>query len=130
MTILIRDELTKIALLCEEVLTEQAEFEATLARDFKATDMILKQLEGSKGNHPVTAEDARVLALNVRQAIDGNQVNAQGIHLLMLLLLQVSLLAQQDPDMEAEIPPGAENALRRWFEHWDAARLAWKQYTS
>jgi len=125
----IKDELAKVSILCEEMLTEQAEFEETLARDFKATDVILKQLEGSKGNHPVTAEDARVLALNVRQAIDGNQVNAQGIHLLMLLLLQVSLLAQQDLEMEVEIPPRVESALKSWLEHWEAARKAWSQYT-
>lgn len=125
----VREELAKIASLCEEMLAEQSDFEETLARDFKATELILKQFEGSKGNHQVTAEEARTLALHVRQAIDGNQVNAQGNHLLTLLVLQVSLLAQLDAEMKVEVPPDTEKALGMWFEHWEAAEKAWSQYT-
>jgi len=125
----VREELARIAKLCEEMITEQSSFEESLTADFKDVELMLKRIEGSKGNHPVTAEDARTLALLVRQAIEGDQVNAQGNHLLMLLFLQLSLLAQQDVEMKVEASAEMEKALGAWFEHWDAAKSAWNQYT-
>jgi hypothetical protein len=129
MTATVKEELAKVSSLCEETLAEQSSFEESLARDFKAIERLLKQFEGSKGNHPITAEEARALALHVRQAIDGNQVNAQGTHILLLLLLQVSLLAQQNVDMKVEIPTEIQKTLGMWMEHWEAAKTAWNKYT-
>lgn len=129
MTTTVREEFAKVVSLCEEMLAEQSSFEESLAIDVEATEHTLRRFEGSKGNHPVTAEEARTLALHVRQAINGNQVNAAGTHILMLLVLQVSLLAQRDIEMKVETPKDIENALGKWFEHWEAARKAWNQYT-
>jgi len=129
MTVTVRDEFAKVVSLCEETLTEQLGFEESLADDFKEIERILKQFEGNKGNHPVTAEEARALALQVRQAINGNQVNARGTHILMLLLLQVCLLAQQDFETKVETPADIKKALETWIERWEGAKKAWEQYT-
>jgi hypothetical protein len=125
----VREELAKVASICEETLSEQSSFEESLASDFQAVERTLKRLEGSKGNHPVTTEEARDLLLHVRQAISGNQVNAQGTHILILLVLQVSLLAQQDVEMKVEAHSEIERTLAAWFQHWEAAKKAWNKYT-
>ena len=129
MTTTVREEFAKVVSICEETLVEQSGFEESLASDFEAIERMLKQLEGSKGNHPVTTEEARSLALQVRQAINGNQVNARGTHILILLLLQISLLAQQDVEMKVGTPADFEKTIEIWNERWEAAKKAWKQYT-
>jgi len=129
MTSTVREELARVVSLCEETLAEQSSFEESLARDFKGIERLLKQFEGNKGNHPINVEEARELGLHVRQAIDGNQVNAQGTHILLLLLLHVALLAQQNIDMKVETPAGFQKTMGMWIEHWEAARTAWSRYT-
>jgi hypothetical protein len=129
MTTTIKDELAKVASSCEEALTDQSRFEEFLVSDFEAIDQIIKRFETSQGNQLVTAEEARALALHVRQAMNGNQVNAQGTRILMLLVLQLSLLVQQEIGMKVEIPENIESALKKWFDQWEAARKAWDDYT-
>jgi hypothetical protein len=124
----VREELARISASCEEALEEQADFEESLESDFDAIEQTIKRFETSQGNQPVTAEEARGLALQVRQAVYGNQVNAEATRILMFLVLQVSLLAQQDPAMKAETPPNMKKAAGTWFMRWEAAKKAWNEY--
>ncbi len=129
MTTTVKEEFAEVVSSCEEVLAEQSRLEELIANDFEAINQMVRRFERSRGNQPVTAEEARALALHVRQAMNWNQVNAQGTRILMLLVLQVSLLAQQDGEMKVETPANMEKALRTWFEQWEAAKKAWNQYT-
>jgi len=125
----VREELATIASSCEEALEEQARFEKSLESEFEAIEQTIKRFEASQGNQPVTAEEARGLALQVRQAVYGNQVNAQATRILMFLVLQVSLLAQQDPGMKAETPLNMKKGVGPWTKQWVAAKKAWNEYT-
>ncbi|MDA4123910.1 MAG: hypothetical protein OK438_00475 [Thaumarchaeota archaeon] len=129
MTTTIKEELAKVASYCEEVLADQSRFEKFLASDFEAIDQIIKRLDSSQGNQPITVEEARALALQVRLAMNGNQVNAQGTRILMLLVLQISLLAQQEIGMKVEVLEDIESALKKWYDQWEAAKKAWDDYT-
>ena len=123
----VKEELANVASSCEDALTEQSRLEEFLARDFKAIDHLIKGLDLQRGNAPLTVEDARELALQLRQAISWNEVNAQGTHLLFLLVLQMSLLAQQSAEMRIDISENME-AFGKWFEVWQRARSAWDKY--
>jgi hypothetical protein len=123
----IREELASVASSCEEALEEQSRLEEFLAKDFRAIDHLIKGLDNKRGNATFTVEDARDLALQLRQAISWNEVNAQGIHLLFLLMLQVSLLVQQDSDMKIDVSANIE-AFQKWFNLWERAKGSWDKY--
>jgi hypothetical protein len=124
----VREELARIAESCEEALEEQSRFEESLESDFDAIEQTIKRFEASQGNQPVTAEEARELALQVRQAVYGTQVNAEATRIILFLVLQVSLLAQQDPGVKAETPPNMKKAVGTWFKQWEAAKKTWDEY--
>lgn len=124
----VKEELATIASAFEEALEEQSRFEESLESDFEAIEQAIKRFEASQGNQPVTAEEARGLALQVRQAVYGNQVNARATRILMFLVLQLSLLAQQDPGMKVETPPNMKKAAGTWFKQWEATKKAWTEY--
>jgi len=123
----VKEELAKVASACEEALADQSRLEGFLSRDFKAIDRLIKGLDTQRGNAALTVEGARDLALQLRQAVSWNEVNAQGTHLLFLLMLQMSLLVQQDSDTRIDIPSNIE-AFEKWFELWERARGAWDKY--
>ena len=70
------------------------------------------------------------MLLQIRKAIEGNQVSAEGIHILTLLLLKVALLAQLDTGMNIETLEETKKELESWFEQWKAAKDAWDQFTA
>jgi len=119
--------LANVASACEEALAEQSRLEEFLSRDFKAIDHLIKNLDTKRGNATFTVEDARDLALQLRQAISWNEVNAQGTHLLFLLLLQTSLLVQQHPEMKIDVSVNV-NAFEKWFSLWERAKSSWDKY--
>jgi hypothetical protein len=51
------------------------------------------------------------------------------VHIVLLLLLKVSLLAQQETSMNTEALAEAKKELESWFEQWTATKEAWDQYT-
>jgi len=127
LTTTIKEELAKVVSSCQEALADQSRLEGHLADDFKAIDRFIKNLDVKRGNAALTVEDARDLALQLRQAVSWNQVNAQGTHLLFLMMLQISLLAQQNHDMKIDMSAHME-ALSEWFGQWQKASSAWDKY--
>jgi len=130
MTTTAKEELAEIVASCLEALSELSKFEKSLAKDYEGIERTLRQLEGRRGNEPVTAEVGQDIVAHVRRAVDGNQVNAQGIHILMLLLMKVALLAQLDTGMNIGALEDTKKELESWFEQWEAAKEAWDQYTA
>jgi hypothetical protein len=130
MTTTAKGELAEIVASCLDALSELANFERSLAADYEGIEKTLRQLEGRRGNEPVVAEVGQDIVAHIRKAVDGNRVNAQGIHILMLLLLKVALLAQLDTGTNIEGLKDARVEIESWFEQWKAAKEAWNQYTA
>lgn len=130
MTTTAKEELAEIVASCLEALSELSKFEKSLAKDYEGIERTLRQLEGRRGNEPISAEVGQEIVAHIRKTVDGNQVNAQGIHIIMLLLMKVALLAQLDTGMDIEALEDAKKELESWFEQWKAAKEAWDQYTA
>jgi hypothetical protein len=112
----------------EDALADQPRLEEFLAGDFKPIDQFIRSLDGKRGNRPITVEEARELTLQLRQAMRWNEVIAQETRMLLLLLFQLSLLVQRDPDVKIE---DSENTgeFGKWVEQWKTATSAWNKYT-
>jgi len=130
MTATVREELAEIVASCLDALSELSKFENSLATDREDIGRTLRELEGRRGNEPVTAEVGQAIVLHIRKAVEGNQVSAEGIRALTLLLLRVALLAQLDTGMNIESPEETRKELESWFEQWKAAKDAWNQFTA
>ena len=129
MTTTVKEELAEIVASCLDALSELSKFEKSFATDREDIGRTLRELEGRRGNEPVTAEMGQAMVSHIRKAIEGNQVSAEGIHILMLLLLKVALLAQLDTGMSIESLEETRKGLESWFEQWKAAKDAWNQFT-
>jgi hypothetical protein len=129
MTTTVKEELAKVVAMCLEALAEQSRFEVSLETDFEGNERTIRELEGRRGNEPVTVEMGGNIALHLRRAINGNKVNAQGTHIVLLLLLKISLLAQQDAGIDVETLANAQKELESWFQQWETAKEAWAKYT-
>jgi hypothetical protein len=129
MTTTAKEELAKVVASCIEALTEQSRFEKSIAKDIDGVEKTIRHLEGRRGNEPITAEVGQEILLHIRQAMNANQVNSQGTHILLLLLLKISLLAQQESGMDIETLAEAQVELESWLEQWTAANEAWDKYT-
>jgi hypothetical protein len=125
-----KEELAEVTESCLEALSELSKFEKSLAKDSEGVERTIRQLEGRRGNEAVTAEVGQAIATHVRQAIAGIQLNAEGIHVLMLLLIRIALLAELDSGAEIENPGDTQKEFQAWFERWTAAKDAWDKYTS
>lgn len=130
MTTTVKEELAEIVASCLDALSELSKFEDSFATDREGIGRTLRELEGRRGNEPVTAEVGQAMVSHIRKAIEGNQLSAEGIHLLTLLLLKVALLAQLDTGMNIETVEETKKELESWFEQWKAAKDAWNQFTA
>jgi len=130
MTTTVKEELAEIVASCLEALSELSKFENSLATDREDIGRTLRELEGRRGNEPVTAEVGQAIVLHIRKAMEGNQVSAEGIRALTLLLLRVALLAQLNTGMNIETLEETKKELESWFEQWKAAKDAWDQFTA
>jgi len=130
MTTTVKEELAEIVASCLEALSELSKFENSLATDREDIGRTLRELEGRRGNEPVTAEVGQAIVLHIRKAMEGNQVSAEGIRALTLLLLRVALLAQLNTGMNIETLEETKKELELWFEQWKAAKDAWDQFTA
>ncbi len=125
----VREKLAEIADSCRDALKDLSELEEAPARDLQAIDSILRRLEGSQGNQPLTGEDAHAMALVVKRAVEGNRLSVQLSRVLMLLVFEVSVLAQQQADTPLDAPASAEGPLTEWSKQWKAAKESWDEYT-
>ena len=130
MTTTVKEELAEIVASCLKALSELSKFENSLATDREDIGRTLRELEGRRGNEPVTAEVGQAIVLHIRKAMEGNQVSAEGIRALTLLLLRVALLAQLNTGMNIETLEETKKELELWFEQWKAAKDAWDQFTA
>jgi hypothetical protein len=128
LTTTIREELARLASSIEDALADQSRVEEVLAGEFKAIDSFIKSLDNKRGNKALTVEEARDLTVQLRQAMRWHEVNAHQTHLLLLLVLQLSLLIQQDPELKLDAAKNMEE-LGRWVEQWETAASAWNKYT-
>ena len=129
MTTTAKDELAEVVASCLEALSEQSRFEKSLVKDLEGLERTVRQLEGRRGNEPVTAEVGQDIAQHIRHVMSGNQVNAQGTHIILLLLLKLALLAQQDLGANVEGLAETQEELESWFDQWKDAKDAWDKYT-
>ena len=129
MTITAKDELADIVELCLEAISEQSKLEKSITTDYESLQRTIRELEGRRGSEPVTVEMGQALALHIRKVISESHLSAQGTHILLLLVLKISLLAQLDKGMDIETMPDAKKELESWFEQWEAAKEALDKYT-
>jgi hypothetical protein len=129
MTTTVKKELAEVVASLLGALSEQSKFEQSLASDLKNVERTMRQLNNRRGNEAVTVEVGTEIAEHVRRAIEAIHLSAQGVHILMLLLLKVTLLAQQETAASTETIAEAKKDLESWFEQWTAAREAWDKYT-
>jgi hypothetical protein len=129
MTTTVKKELAEVVASLLGTLSEQSKFEQSLASDLKNVERTMRQLNNRRGNEAVTVEAGTEIAEHVRKAIEAIHLSAQGVHILMLLLLKVTLLAQQETAASTETIAEAKKDLESWFEQWTAAREAWDKYT-
>ena len=120
--------MAKVTSLCEDALNDQTQVEEYLEVDLKAIDSFIRGLDGKRGNRALTVEDAQALSQQLRQILRWHEVNAQRTQRVLLLMLQLSLLVQQDRNLKIDDPENKE-ALGSWFELWEKTTSAWKQYT-
>ncbi len=129
MTTTVKEELAEVVASCMGALSEQSKFEQSLSSDLKNVERTMRQLNNRRGNEAVTVEVGTEIAEHVRKAIEAIHLSAQGVHILLLLLLKVTLLAQQETGASTETIGEAKKELESWFEQWTAAREAWDKYT-
>jgi hypothetical protein len=125
-----KEELAEIVASCLEALSELSSFEKSLATEYEGIERTLRHLEERRGNEPITAEVGQAMVLHIRKALEGNRLNAEGVHIVTLLLLKVSLLAQLGSGMNIETLEEARGEFEAWSEQWKAAKEAWDRYTA
>jgi hypothetical protein len=128
-TTTVKEELAEVVDSCLGALAQQTKFEQSLYSDLKSVEKSIRWFNNRRGNEPVTVEVGTEIAEHVRRAIEAIHLSAQGVHIVLLLLLKVSLLAQQETSMNTEALTEAKKDLESWFEQWTSTKGAWDQYT-
>jgi hypothetical protein len=129
MTTTVKEELAEVVESCLGALAQQSKFEQSLSTDLKSVEKTIRWFNNRRGNEAVTVEVGTEMAEHVRRAIEAIHLSAQGVHIVLLLLLKVSLLAQQETSMNTEALAEAKKELESWFEQWTTTKEAWDQYT-
>jgi hypothetical protein len=128
MTISVDEEYQKILDRCNLDYDESVEHGKTLELDLDHIEKLAARFLGRNPNDKITAREAYVLSLYVKQAIQAAKIEHHMNNVQLMLIAKLALLSQVKTDMELKVPENIQKQLQEWSEWQEQAKKAASAY--